>query len=116
MVVRKFGAYANFVRQTYWQAVSIYLQDNLLGRLTDGSVDIILSSGGSRILETQLTEYFGSLGLDDRLVYAEKMQPQLTEVVAQLPEAAKAASLSLRMGDCYGLFQGLIGKLTKVAA
>ncbi|MEM8501858.1 MAG: hypothetical protein AAF716_01740 [Cyanobacteria bacterium P01_D01_bin.1] len=111
-----FGAYASFVRQTYWQAVSIYLQDNLLGQLTDSSVDIILSGGGSRILWTELTEYFSSLGLDDRLIYADRMQPQLTDAVSQLPEAVQDSSIPLRMSDCYGLFQGLIGKLTKVAA
>lgn len=114
--VYDFGTYANFVRQTYWQAVNIYLQDNLLGQLTDSSADIILSGGGSRMIWPQLTEYFSSLGVDDRLVYADKMQPQLTDVVSQLTEAAQDSSLSLRMADCYGLFQGLIGKLTKVAA
>jgi hypothetical protein len=111
-----FGAYANFVRQTYWQAVSIHLQDNLLGQLTDSSVDIILSGGGSQIIRAELTDYFNTLGLDERIIYADKMQPQLTEVVSQLPEAAQNSSLTLRMSDCYGLFQGLIGKLTKVAA
>ncbi|MEO1392396.1 MAG: hypothetical protein AAFV90_05770 [Cyanobacteria bacterium J06634_5] len=110
-----FSSYASFVRQTYWQAVSIYLQDNLLGQLTDSSTDIILSGGGSRIIGTELTNYFSSLGLEDQIIYADKMQPQLTDVVSQLPEAAQNSSIPLRMSDCYGLFQGLIGKLTKVA-
>ncbi|MEM9092096.1 MAG: hypothetical protein AAGC93_25595, partial [Cyanobacteria bacterium P01_F01_bin.53] len=111
-----FGSYASFVRQTYWQAVSIYLQDNLLGQLTDGSVDIILSGGGSRIIGTELADYFSALGLEERIIHADTMQPQLTDVVSQLPEAAQNSSIPLRMSDCYGLFQGLIGKLTKVAA
>jgi hypothetical protein len=111
-----FGADANFVRQTYWQTVSIYLQDNLLGQLRDSSVDIILSGGGSQILSAELTDYFSALGLDERLIYADKMQPQLADVVSQLPEAAQNSCLTLRMSDCYGLFQGLIGKLTKVTA
>ena len=111
-----FGSYASFVRQTYWQAVSTYLQDNLLGQLTDSAVDIILSGGGSQIIWPELTDYFSSLGLDDRIIHADKMQPQLTDMVSQLPEAAQNSSIPLRMSDCYGLFQGLIGKLTKVAA
>ncbi len=111
-----FGPYANFVRQTYWQAVSIYLQDNLLSQLTDSSVDIILSGGGSGVISSQLNDYFSSLGLSDRLIFADTMQPQLTDLVGQLPEAAHNPSIPLRMSDCYGLFQGLIGKLTKVAA
>ena len=111
-----FGPYASLVQQTYWQAVSIYLQDNLLGQLTDSAVDIILSGGGSCMIRPQLTDYFGSLGLEDRLIFADTMQPQLRDVVSALPEAAQNSSISLRMSDCYGLFQGLIGKLTKVAA
>ena len=111
-----FGSHASFVKQTYWQAVSIYLQDNLLGQLTDGAVDIVLSGGGSSMIRTHLTDYFDSLGLSDRLVFTDKMQPQLTHLVSQMPEAAHNASIPLRMSDCYGLFQGLIGKLTKVPA
>ena len=111
-----FGPQATFVRQTYWQSVSIYLQDNLLGQLTEATVDIVLSGGGSSILRTQLTDYFSSLGLSDRLIFADIMQPQLTDVVNQLSETAHNSSLPLRMADCYGLFQGLIGKLTKVTA
>jgi hypothetical protein len=111
-----FAPYISFVQQTYWQAVSIYLQDNLLGQVTDSSVDIILSGGGSCLIRTQLTDYFDSLGLGDRLIFADKMQPHLTDVVSQMPEAAQNSSIPLRMSDCYGLFQGLIGKLTKVAA
>jgi hypothetical protein len=111
-----FGPHVTLVQQTYWQAVSIYLQDNLLGQLTDPSVDIILSGGGSCLIRPQLTDYFESLGLGDRLIFADIMQPQLTDVVSQMPEAAQNSSIPLRMSDCYGLFQGLIGKLTKVAA
>ncbi|MEO0767859.1 MAG: hypothetical protein AAFY72_00265 [Cyanobacteria bacterium J06649_4] len=111
-----FGPQANLVRQTYWQSVSIYLQDNLLGQLTEAAVDLVLSGGGSSILRSQLSEYFSSLGLSDRLIFADTMQPQLTDTVSQLPEAAQNSSIPLRMADCYGLFQGLIGKLTKVAA
>lgn len=114
--VADFGPQAMFVRQTYWQAVSIYLQDNLLGQLTNGAVDVVLSGGGSSILRAELTDYFSSLGLSDRLIFANTMQPQLTDLVSQLPEAAQNSSLPLRMADCYGLFQGLIGKLTKIAA
>ena len=111
-----FGSQATFVRQAYWQAVSIYLQDNLLGQLTDGLVDVVLSGGGSSILRSHLADYFSSLGLSDRLIFSDKMQPQLTDIVSQLPEAAQNSSIPLRMSDCYGLFQGLIGKLTKVSA
>jgi hypothetical protein len=51
-----------------------------------------------------------------RLILADTMQPQLTNVISQIPEAAQHSSILLRTPDCYGLFQGLISKLTKIAA
>lgn len=110
-----FGAMAEAVKQTYWQAVSIYLQDNLLGQLTDRSVDVIVSGGASHILEETVTDYFEQLGLGDRLTLADGQSEHLHEIVRQLPESATNSTLPLRMTDCYGLFQGLIGKSSKVA-
>lgn len=115
--VYNFAEMAEAVRQTYWQAVSVYLQDNLLGQLqlADRSVDIIISGGAAHVLRPTITQYFEQLGLSDQLLFADGMQERLTEVVSQLPEAAVNPSLPLRMADCYGLFQGLIAKSSKIA-
>lgn len=103
------------VRQTYWQAVSVYLQDNLLRQLTDRSVDIIVSGAAAHVLRPTITQYFEQLGLSQQLMFADGMQERLTEVVSQLPEAAVNPTLPLRMADRYGLFQGLIAKSIKIA-
>ncbi|MBF2050721.1 MAG: hypothetical protein IGS54_25730 [Elainella sp. C42_A2020_010] len=113
--VYDFAEMAEAVRQTYWQAVSVYLQDNLLGQLTDRSVDIIICGGAAHVLRSIITQYFEQLGLSNQLIFADGMQERLTEVVSQLPEAAVNPSLPLRMADCYGLFQGLIAKSSKIA-
>ncbi len=110
-----FAAMAEAVRQSYWQAVSVYLQDNLLKQLADRSVDIIVSGGAAYVLRHTITQYFEQLGLSHQLIFADGMQPRLLEVVSQLPEAQLNPSLALRMADGYGLFQGLIGKSSKVA-
>jgi hypothetical protein len=113
--VYDFAEMAEAVRQTYWQAVSVYLQDNLLRQLADRSVDIIVSGGAAHVLRRTITQYFEQLGLSQQLMFADGMQERLTEVVNQLPEAAVNPSLPLRMADCYGLFQGLIAKSSKIA-
>jgi hypothetical protein len=113
--VYDFAEMAEAVRQTYWQAVSVYLQDNLLRQLANCSVDIIISGGAAHVLRSTITQYFEQLGLSDQLIFADGMQERLTEVVSQLPEAAVNPSLPLRMADCYGLFQGLIAKSSKIA-
>jgi hypothetical protein len=113
--VYDFAEMAEAVRQTYWQAVSVCLQDNLLRQLADRSVDIIVSGGAAHVLRRTITQYFEQLGLSQQLMFADGMQERLTEVVNQLPEAAVNPSLPLRMADCYGLFQGLIAKSSKIA-
>jgi hypothetical protein len=110
-----FGPAAEAVKQTYGQAVSVYLQDNLLKHLADESADVVVSGGASSILRGYLAHYFEQLGLEDRISFEDGMQQHLAEVVSHLPEAKNNPSLALRMADCYGLFQGLIGKLNKVA-
>jgi hypothetical protein len=113
--VYDFAEMAEAVRQTYWQAVSVYLQDNLLRQLADRSVDIIISGGAAHVLRPTITQYFEQLGLSQQLMFADGMQERLTEVVSQLPEAAANPSLPLRMADCYGLLQELIAKSSKIA-
>ncbi|NJR60856.1 MAG: hypothetical protein HC769_19740 [Cyanobacteria bacterium CRU_2_1] len=83
--------------------------------MTDRSVDIIVSGGAAHVLHRTITQYFEQLGLSQQLMFADGMQEQLTEVVSQLPEAAVNLSLPLRMADCYGLFQGLLAKSSKIA-
>ncbi|WP_416671524.1 hypothetical protein [Egbenema bharatensis] len=110
-----FAPMAEAVRQTYWQAVSIYLQDNLLKQLAERSVDIIVSGGAASVLRQTIHQYFEQLGLGQQVYFADQMQERLAEVVSQLPEANFNPTLPLRMADGYGLFQGLMGKSSQIA-
>ena len=67
-------------------------------------------------MRSRLEDYFEDLNLTDRVTFADGSQSQLTAIASQLPESAIIPTLPLRMVDCYGLFQGLIGKLSKVTA
>ncbi|PSB13490.1 hypothetical protein C7B76_19580 [filamentous cyanobacterium CCP2] len=110
-----FAPMAEAVRQTYWQAVSIYLQDNLLKQLAERSVDIIVSGGAASVLRQTIHQYFEQLGLGQQVYFADQMQERLAEVASQLPEANFNPSLPPRMADGYGLFQGLMGKSSQIA-
>ncbi|MEO0985367.1 MAG: hypothetical protein AAFY20_07450 [Cyanobacteria bacterium J06639_14] len=111
-----FSEIVQAVQQTYWSAVKIYLQDNLLSQLSESDVDIVLSGGAAYGLRSQLKAYFQDLGLTERINFAHDLQPALTSITHPLPEASTQAALPLRMADCYGLFQGLLGKLNPVPA
>jgi hypothetical protein len=108
-----FGAIAETIRQTYWQLVSIYLQDNLLNQLAEPNVDLIISGGAAHVLRQMVKSYFSELGVTAH--FADEQQIRLTEMVSHLPEAHGDAAICLRMMDGYGLFQGLLGKLNPVA-
>ncbi len=112
--VFEFGAIAESVRQTYWKTVSVYLQDHLLGQLTDESADLIISGGAASLLRLTIQDYCEDLGLARRFFFADGLQERLNGIVNALPEAATNPTLPMRMADCYGLFQGLLGKLNKV--
>jgi hypothetical protein len=111
-----FGTFADSIRQTYWQQVSIYFQDHLLSQLAEPNVDIIISGGAAHVVRplagisksALISIYFENLGI--RASFADE-QTQLG-IAPHLPESN--AAFSLRMMDCYGLFQGLLGKLNSV--
>jgi hypothetical protein len=107
-----FGTFADSIRQTYWQQVSIYLQDHLLSQLAEPNVDIIISGGAAHVVRSLIRSYFENLGI--RASLADEQQPHLSEMVRSLPGATSDAAILLRMMDGYGLFQGLIGKLNSV--
>ncbi|MEM1238640.1 MAG: hypothetical protein AAGI45_02250 [Cyanobacteria bacterium P01_H01_bin.26] len=111
-----FGELAEAVQQTYWQAVQVHLQDHVFKQLGNSTVDITVSGGASHVLRSRLEDYFDSLNLTERVTFADGSQSQLTAIASQLTESAIIPTLPLRMVDCYGLFQGLIGKLCKVTA
>jgi hypothetical protein len=106
-----FGTFADSIRQTYWQQVSIYLQDHLLSQLSEPNVDIIISGGAAHVVRSLIRSYFENLGI--RASFADEQQPHLSEMVRGLLGSASDAAILLRMMDGYGLFQGLIGKLSK---
>jgi hypothetical protein len=111
-----FAAAAEAVRLAYWKAARIYLQDNLLGQLSDGPADIIVSGGAAFVMRQAIKDYFDGLRITEHVSIADGRQEKLEELVKKLPEATDNQSLVMRMADCYGLFQGLVGKYSGVVA
>ncbi|NEQ44319.1 MAG: hypothetical protein F6K00_12485 [Leptolyngbya sp. SIOISBB] len=104
------------VQSAYGQAVTVYLRDNLLGRVLEGSADILISGGAFPMIRAQLEGFFEEIHCRERVTFTEGDDDTLTDVVRDLPESYQLSTLSIRMMDGYGLFLGLIGKLPSTAA
>ncbi|NJL37267.1 MAG: hypothetical protein HC840_05575 [Leptolyngbyaceae cyanobacterium RM2_2_4] len=111
-----FAAAVEAVRQAYWKAARIYLQDNLLGQLSDGTADMIISGGAAFVMRQTIKTYFDGLRMADQVIFADGKQEKLDELVNELPESTDMPSMVMRMSDCYGLFQGLVSKYSEVLA
>ncbi len=111
-----FAAAVEAVRHAYWKTSRLYLQDNLLGQLSDSPADIIISGGAAYVMQNTIKQYFDSLRMTDQVIFADGKQEKLDELVNKLPEATDNPSLVTRMSDCYGLFQGLVSKYSEVLA
>lgn len=114
--VYDFAAAAEAVRLAFWKAAKLYLQDNLLGQLSDGEADIIISGGAAYVMGQAIKQYFDGLRMTDQVIFADGRQENLEEIVNTLPEITDNPSLVMRMTDCYGLFQGMVSKHTEVLA
>lgn len=110
-----YAAASEAVRLAFWKAARIYLQDNLLGQLSDGPADIVISGGAAYVMRNYIKDYFNNLRIADQVYFADGRQEKLGDVVAKLPEATDNPSLVTRMTDCYGLFQALVSKYSDFA-
>jgi hypothetical protein len=83
--------------------------------LATGKGDVILAGGAAYLIREALQEYFEERGFASRLSFAWEHQDVLTRLVeAQLPEAYEMPSISMRMTDCFGLFQALLGDMNRM--
>jgi hypothetical protein len=110
-----FSEYMAACRQDYWQAVKMYWEDHVSPHLASNLVDVVISGGASQVLRPVLEQYFEELGLSQLVYFADGQYERLRSLVETLPEAAMDTAMTLRMTDCYGLFRGLLGTLSKVA-
>lgn len=62
-----------------------------------------------------LKHYFEERGFSSRLSLAWEHQDALTRLIeAQLPESYEMPSMAMRMTDCFGLFQALLGEMNRM--
>lgn len=110
-----FSEAVSAVQTLYRKAVITYLRDNLLKRMTEHSVDVVISGGASRIIYEPLVDFFEDIRSLGRVEFIDGTDAALTQVVSALPEFSQNPTLAGRMADGYGLFLGLIGSSTPVA-
>jgi hypothetical protein len=73
------------VQTLYRKAVMDYLRDNLLTRVTEHSVDVVISGGASRIIYEPLVDFFEDIRSLGRVEFIDGTDATLTQVVSTLP-------------------------------
>jgi hypothetical protein len=103
------------VEASYLDALDSHFNDHLIPSLATGKGDVILAGGAAYLMRHALQTYFKDRGFSSRLTLAWEHQDALTRLVdAQLPESYEMPSLAMRMTDCFGLFQALLGEMNRM--
>jgi len=103
------------VEASYLDALDSHFNDHLIPSLATGKGDVILAGGAAYLMRQALQLYFEDRGFFPRLSLAWEHQDALTRLVeAQLPESYEMPSMAMRMTDCFGLFQALLGEMNRI--
>ncbi|MEO1404230.1 MAG: hypothetical protein AAFV72_23675 [Cyanobacteria bacterium J06635_1] len=102
------------VETAYLSALDPHFNDHLIPSLATGKGDVVLAGGASYLIQKGLQSYFEERGLADKLSFAWENQDSLIQLVrVQLPETYEMGSIPMRMTDCFGLFQALLGEMSQ---
>ncbi len=103
------------VEAGYLATLDPYFNDNLIPSLATGKGEVVLAGGAAYLMRSALQQYFESKGFGNRYAVAWGMQERLqTWVAEQLPEVQECPSMPMRMVDCFGLFQALLGDVNRL--
>lgn len=98
----------------YLSVLDPHFNDHLIPSLATGRGDVVIAGGAAYLMCSALRTYFEDRGFGDRISFAWEQQDSLTRLVKeQLPEAHEMESLAVRMIDCFGLFQALLGEMNR---
>jgi hypothetical protein len=103
------------VESGYLATLAPYFNDNLIPSLATGKGEVVLAGGAAYLMRSALQQYFESKGFGNRCAVAWGMQERLqTWVAEQLLEVQECPSMPMRMVDCFGLFQALLGDMNRL--
>ena len=99
----------------YLATLDPYFNDHLIPSLATGKGEVVLAGGAAYLMRTTLQQYFEDRGFSDRCSFAWGLEERLQGWVAeQLPEVQECPSIPMRMVDCFGLFQALLGDVNRL--
>jgi hypothetical protein len=109
-----FGEATQQVEAGYLAALDPYFNDHLIPSLATGKGEVVLAGGAAYLMRSALQQYFDNKGFGERLSLAWGLQERLQTLIAeQLPEVQEIPSIPVRMVDCFGLFQALLGDVNR---
>lgn len=110
-----FSAAMQQVETAYLTTLDPYFNDNLIPSLATGKGEVVLAGGAAALMQSALQRYFEQKGFADRVSFAGGLPERLPAWIAdQLPEVQEVSSIPVRMVDCFGLFQALLGEVNRV--
>lgn len=110
-----FSAAIEQVQSGYLAALAPHFNDHLIPGLASGRGETILAGGAAYLMRFALQQYFEDCGFEERISFAWEMHESLQQLIeAQLPEAHESSSIPVRMVDCFGLFQVLLGEVSRM--
>jgi hypothetical protein len=109
-----FGDAMQHVEVGYLSVLDPHFNDHLIPSLATGKGDVVIAGGAAYLMRSALRTYFEDREFGDRISFAWEHQDSLTRLVKeQLPEAHEIESIAVRMIDCFGLFQALLGEMNR---
>jgi hypothetical protein len=109
-----FGEATQQVEAGYLAALAPYFNDHLIPSLATGKGEMVLAGGAAYLMRSAFQQYFENKGFGERLSLAWGLQERLQTLIAeQLPEVQEIPSIPVRMVDCFGLFQALLGDVNR---
>ncbi|MGF1495274.1 MAG: hypothetical protein ACFB8W_00400 [Elainellaceae cyanobacterium] len=99
------------VESGYLAALAPHFNDHLIPGLASRQGDVVLAGRAAYLMRSALRRYFEDRGFSERLSFAWEGDAELRRWLSeQLLEVHETPSIPVRMLDCFGVFQALLGE------
>jgi hypothetical protein len=110
--MKDFAGAVEAIRQGEMKRLDAFCRDNVIDLLVNSAqTDVLVGGGVAHVLRSELRDYFATLGLAERLYFADDLGGRLLLLAEQTRNAYSDLARPMRLADVYGLAQALLGKV-----
>jgi hypothetical protein len=114
--MKDFAGAVAAIRQGEMKRLDAFCRDNVIDLLVNSDqTDVLVGGGVAHVLRSELRDYFTTLGLADRLYFADDLGGRLLLLAEQTRNAYSDLARPMRLADVYALAQALLGKVRRQA-